>query len=92
MKKPKKENLAKIPTYKCGFKNYDIAVGYNQAIDDYETYHNAVLERLADEGEIKKILSGSVEIGTGISERLSAPTETLKRFAKAISKHIKEGL
>jgi len=39
MKKPKKENLNNIPTYKCGFKNYDIATGFNEGLEVSEKYH-----------------------------------------------------
>ena len=39
MKKPKKENLNNIPTYKCGFKNYDIATGFNEGLEVSEKYY-----------------------------------------------------
>ena len=55
MKKPEKKELG-IQS----FSNFQAlrhqAIGYNQAIDKYEAYHNWVLSRLPSEEEIRNII------------------------------------
>ena len=47
-----------------------------------------VVRQRCGEERIYQILSGSVQIYRGITETLSAPNETLRRFASAISKAV----
>ena len=87
MDKPKK----KIVHYSLDEKyKYGTERGYNQAIDDYETYHTAVLEKLADEREILKIIGGF-----SYPSVIGIPVIDADKFidlAKALSTRIKEAL
>ena len=54
MKKPEKIIIPKGLIPKC--MDYVKLYAFNQAIDDYEKYHNWRMEQLPDEEEIEKIL------------------------------------
>ncbi len=92
MEKPeKKEVLERIHKdcrdYKCG------RCSYNQAIEEYEEYHNYVLSKLPSEKELYNI-----SFNTSLTSRGCDPYETKfrnydpieyhERIAKAIAKRI----
>ena len=53
-KKPEKKDTVAL------YPDADYPMGYNQGRSDMDTYHTAVLEALADEGEIDKLLRKQV--------------------------------
>jgi len=92
--KPKKK---KGITYKgdvCKCSAVDrYKLGYNHAIDDYEAYHNEVIEKLADEGEIAQILFDWLRFNTDFAiGKKDDENSVCDDLAKAISKRIKEAL
>ena len=64
----------------------DYEQGYNEVIVDYETYHNAVLLKLADEGEIRKILFENNITGVATKDVI------LTLQATAVSTYIREAI
>ena len=61
----------------------------NCGAEDYNACRNEMTIKLVGLQErIEKALLGKVEIGRGITEKLSAPNETLKRYAKVITQFI----
>lgn len=89
MNKPKKKKHIQILDKNGkGYRSTKdwIKYGYNQCWDDREKW---LKEFLPSEEELLEMLTGKVHIGRGVTESLVAPNETLKRFAKAISKRIR---
>lgn len=75
MEKPKKKEITS--SY-----NKWVHQEYHELYDDWQTYHNEVIEKLADEGEIAKIL-WSLKNNKG-----EFPSDST--IAKALSKWIRE--
>ncbi len=84
-----------MPNGKLKIKDNE-AIIFNQACDQWQTYHNAVLEKLADEGEIEKIIKTcpSIKWLIGYFEQIheTSTQKLIEEVVKIISKRIKETL
>lgn len=78
-------------------KEKETTTGNKYLNEDNQIFNQARKEigelsaELLDVDKITNILCGSVIIGRGITEKLSAPNATLRRYAQVIVKAFKEG-